>query len=208
MTRQEIKIWAKGKIKENFWPLLGTIVAASLIGGITSSIKIDSTVGSFTLSIGGGILTFFMEIGLIKYMTAFINNKPYNFDMIFSKFKDWKQTIIVYLHQFAMILLWTLLLIVPGIIKAYAYSLVTYILAEDSSISSKDALELSEKMMDGHKGDLFVFELSFIGWHILSILTLGILYIWLIPYQQTATTKFLLDIKEEYEKNNKTQKVN
>ena len=143
-----------------------------------------------------------MEIGLIRYMTAFIKEQPHAFELLFSKFKDWKQVITTYLHQFVIVFLWTLLFIVPGIIKGYAYSLVSYILAENPDISSKDALDLSEKMMNGHKGDLFAFQLSFIGWHLLAILTLGILEIWIMPYQQTATTKFLLDIKESYEKNN------
>ena len=124
---------------------------------------------------------------------------------LFSKFKDWKQVIITYLHQFAMIFLWTLLFIVPGIIKGYAYALVSYIIADDSNISSKDALKLSEEMMRGHKGELFVFGLSFIGWHLLAILTLGILEIWIIPYQQTATTKFLLGIKENYKPTQPTE---
>ena len=141
-----------------------------------------------------------MEIGLIRYMTNFVNSKEATFELLFSKFKDWKQVIITYLHQFVMVFLFTLLLIIPGIIKGYGYALVSYILADDSTIDSKDALKLSEEMMKGHKGQLFVLGLSFIGWHLLAILTLGILEIWIMPYQQTATTKFLLNIKENYKK--------
>lgn len=203
MTRQEIKEWSKQKIKGNIWNILGAILIANLIGGITSSVTAEYEVFSLVISIGGGILTFFMEIGLIRFMTQFIKEQPHSFEMLFSKFKDWQQVITTYLHQFAIIFLWTLLFIIPGIIKAYAYSLVSYILADNQDISSKDALDLSEKMMNGHKASLFIFELSFIGWHLLAILTLGILEIWIIPYQQTARTKFLLNIKEEYEKNNK-----
>lgn len=198
MTRVEIKKWAKEKIKGNMWTVLGAILIANLIGGITSSVMVENEVLSFGVTIGGGILAFFMEIGLIRYMTNFINDKEATFELLFSKFKDWKQVIITYLHQFAIIFLWTLLFIVPGIIKGYAYALVSYILADDPNIESKDALKLSEEMMKGHKGELFVFGLSFIGWHLLAILTLGILEIWIIPYQQTATTKFLLNIKDNY----------
>lgn len=141
-----------------------------------------------------------MEIGLIRYMVNFIKDKETNFEILFSKFKDWKQIVITYLHQFAIIFLWTLLFIVPGIIKGYAYALVAYIIADDSTIDSKEALKLSEEMMKGHKWELFVFGLSFFGWHLLAIFTLGILEIWIMPYQQTATTKFLLNIKENYKK--------
>ena len=198
MTRQEIKAWAKEKIKGNMWAVLGAILIANLVGNITTAVTVENEFAAFTLSIAGGILAFFMEIGLIRYMTNFINSKETSFDMLFSKFKDWKQVIITYLHQFAMVFLFTLLLVIPGIIKGYGYALVSYILADNSDIDSKEALRLSEEMMKGHKWELFVFGLSFIGWHLLAILTLGILEIWIMPYQQTATTKFLLDIKENY----------
>lgn len=200
MTRAEIKIWAKEKIKGNMWTVLGAILIANLIGGITSSVTVENGGMALVITIGGGILAYFMEVGLIRYMTNFVKGKETSFELLFSKFKDWKQIIITYLHQFAVIFLWTLLFIVPGIIKGYAYALVAYIIAEDSTISSKEALKLSEEMMKGHKGELFVLGLSFIGWHLLAILTLGILEIWIMPYQQTATTKFLLNIKENYKK--------
>ena len=200
MTRAEIKTWAKEKIKGNMWTILGAILIASLVGNITTAVTVENEFVAFTLSIGGGILAFFMEIGLIRYMTNFINSKEATFELLFSKFKDWKQVIITYLHQFVMIFLFTLLLIIPGIIKGYGYALVSYILADDSTIDSKEALKLSEEMMKGHKWELFVFGLSFFGWHLLAIFTLGILEIWIMPYQQTATTKFLLNIKENYKK--------
>ncbi|MFR5556791.1 MAG: DUF975 family protein [Coprococcus sp.] len=69
------------------------------------------------------------------------------------------------------ILLWTLLLIVPGIIKSYSYRLVPYILSENPHMDRKRALELSQQMMDGHKMEAFVLELSFFGWFLLSALT-------------------------------------
>lgn len=207
MTRQEIKEWSKQKIKGNMWNVLGAVLIANLIGSITASVTVENEFVSLAVSIGGGILAFFMEIGLVRYMVNFITDKVHAFEMLFSKFKDWKQVVITYLHQFAIVFLWTLLFIIPGIIKGLGYSLVSYILADNSEISSNDALKLSEEMMNGHKADLFAFNLSFLGWHLLAILTLGILEIWIIPYQQTATTKFLLNIKEEYEKNNKVATV-
>ena len=116
MTRQEIKVWAKEKIKGNMWTILGAILIASLVGNITTAVTVENEFVAFTLSIGGGILAFFMEIGLIRYMTNFINSKEATFELLFSKFKDWKQVIITYLHQFVMVFLFTLLLIIPGII--------------------------------------------------------------------------------------------
>ena len=202
MTRQEIKEWSKQKIKGNMWTILGAILIANLVSSITSVITVENEFVALAITIGGGVLSFIMQIGLVKYMINFITDKQNEIEVLFSKFKDWKQATVVYLHQFINVFLWTLLFIIPGIIKGYAYSLVTYILADNSKISSKEVLKLSEEMMNGHKMQLFTLELSFVGWHLLAILTLGILEIWLIPYQQTATAKFLLDVKESYEKAN------
>ena len=96
------------------------------------------------------------------------------------------------------IFLWTLLLVVPGIIKAIAYSLVPYILKDYPELSVNQAINLSVKMMKGHKMRYFLLTLSFIGWGLLGILTLGIGYIWLTPYMYTTTAAFYQDVKNEY----------
>lgn len=93
--------------------------------------------------------------------------------------------------------LWTLLLIIPGIIKSYSYALTPYILVEHPEMSANEAIEESMRLMDGHKFDLFYLQLSFIGWAILSILSLGLGFFWLIPYQMTAQAAFYRDIKNE-----------
>lgn len=134
-------------------------------------------------------------------MVNFVTDKSYEFGQVFSKFKNWKQILITYWHRMIMLVLYTLLLIIPGLIKGFAYALVPYILADDNEMTSTEILKLSEKMMDGHKMDLFVLSLSFIGWHFLAIFTFGLLELWIIPYQRTAITKFLNDIKENYNSN-------
>lgn len=209
MTRAETKKWAKLKIKGKMWNVLGVSLIAGLINGISTTSSSESDIGvliiELIISFVCGILAMIIDVGLIRWMTNFINDKETKIEILFSKFKDWKQVTMVFIHQFAMVLLYTLLLIIPGMIKALGYSLVPYILANDSNMGSDEVLKLSEKMMKGHKMDLFIFSLSFIGWHLLAIFTLGILEIWIIPYQETATTKYLLDIKAEYENNNQTQ---
>ena len=94
--------------------------------------------------------------------------------------------------------LWTLLLIIPGIIKALSYAMTAYILVDYPELSANKAIELSMAMMKGHKYDLFYLYLSFIGWILLCLLTLGIGYLWLIPYIQSAQSSFYLDVKEQY----------
>ena len=93
---------------------------------------------------------------------------------------------------------WTLLLIVPGIIKAYAYMMVPYILAENPDIGNDRAHEISKEMMDGHKWDAFVLGLSFFGWDLLAAITGGIVGIfWVTPYTDATFTEFYVALKAE-----------
>lgn len=93
--------------------------------------------------------------------------------------------------------LWSLLLIIPGIIKAFAYAMTPFILVDEPELSASEAIARSEQMMKGHKFDLFYLYLSFIGWFFLSILTIGIGFLWLYPYTETAVAAFYQSLKEE-----------
>ena len=94
--------------------------------------------------------------------------------------------------------LWSLLFVIPGIIYSYKMIMATYILAEDDAdlMSSKEIMKRSEELMDGYKMDYFVFELSFLGWMLLSCLTLGIALIWAFPYMTTATIMYYEELKK------------
>ena len=98
--------------------------------------------------------------------------------------------------------LWSFLLIVPGIIKFYAYAMTPYILIDNPELPANQAIYLSKKMMKGHKFDLFILQLSFVGWVFLSIFTLGIGLLWVIPYMMTAQAAFYQDIRKEYQSTN------
>jgi len=88
------------------------------------------------------------------------------------------------------IFLWTLLLIIPGIIKSYEYAMVPYILAENPGIDSKRAFELSKEMMQGEKWNYFVLQLSFIGWYLLGLLACCIGVIFVSPYYEATMAEF------------------
>ncbi|SEQ23683.1 Protein of unknown function [Lachnospiraceae bacterium NE2001] len=97
------------------------------------------------------------------------------------------------------VFLWSLLLIIPGLIKSYEYYMVDYILSEDPNIGYKEALEQSKRMMDGYKMDTFILELSFIGWALLAALTCGILSIFYVsPYMYATYAEFFLDRRSGY----------
>ena len=105
------------------------------------------------------------------------------------------------LLMYIFVILWSFLLVIPGIIKTFSYAMTPYILEENPELSANDAIDRSRAMMKGHKFDLFWLYLSFIGWLILSLLTLGIGGLWLGPYMNTAVAGFYEDVKAEYEQN-------
>lgn len=102
----------------------------------------------------------------------------------------------VLLHNIYLFL-WTLLLIVPGIVKMYSYALTNFILKDYPELAYNAAIEKSMAMMSGYKMKLFLLDLSFIGWALLSCLTLGIGFLFLYPYMQTAHAAFYEELRAE-----------
>lgn len=101
-------------------------------------------------------------------------------------------TLLYYVYVF----LWSMLLLIPGCIKAYSYAMTPYILKDNPEMKNNAAIEESMRMMDGHKLELFLLDLSFIGWAILSILTCCIGFLWLVPYMNMARVNFYEDLKK------------
>ena len=94
--------------------------------------------------------------------------------------------------------LWSMLFVIPGIIKAYSYRMVPYILAENPEIKGKEAIDLSRRMMDGQKWNAFVLDLSFIGWDLLSCLTLGLLGLFYVnPYKYCTGAELYQALKNK-----------
>lgn len=114
-------------------------------------------------------------------------------------FKPYWRSVWAYLFRGILITLWSLLLVIPGIIKSLSYAMTMYIVKDHPELTVNEAIDLSKDMMYGHKYDLFYLYISFIGWYLLSILTLGIGSFWLMPYIQTAQASFYEDVKAEWE---------
>ena len=98
--------------------------------------------------------------------------------------------------------LWALLLIIPGIMKAFSYALTPYILLDEPELTAKQAIARSSEIMQGRRWKLFCLYLSFIGWGILSVLTFGIGFLWLLPYMNASFAAFYEDARAEYEAEN------
>ena len=129
------------------------------------------------------------------------DKKSFNIERLFDGFKDgqYGRVLGTMLLVGLYTILWLLLLIIPGIIKSLSYSLTEYILIDNPELSYNEAIELSMDMMNGHKMDLFVLYLTFIGWFLLCLLTLGIGFLWFTPYVAATEANFYEDVKREYE---------
>ena len=213
MTNSEIKKWAKEKVNGKRWTILPAIIVASILTNITlvNNVHFDVNDLKFTSNTYPfGWLFYFVEVGLTAFMVKFITDKKVDFNELFAYGSQFGRCIGAYILQAIYVFLWSLLFIIPGIIKSIAYSLVPMLLADDKykDFDLSELLKKSEAMMYGHKADYFWLDLSFIGWHILAIFTLGLLEFWIVTYQKTAMTKFLYDVKNDYEaKHSKKEEI-
>lgn len=173
------------------WGLaVGTFFIYILITSILSRFR---NVGSLISLIVEGPLM----LGLAMFSLSLARKKDAKLEQLFEGFKRFSKSLVAYLLVLVFTILWALLLIVPGIIAAISYSQTFFILADDESISAGDAIKKSKKMMYGYKWKYFYLGCRFIGWFLLSILTLGIGLLWLLPYIHVTMAKFYDDIKGE-----------
>jgi uncharacterized membrane protein len=136
-----------------------------------------------------------MIMGMTKIFLHVYHKEPYELGQLFEGFKDFSRCASAYLLILLYVILWMLLLIVPGIIAGLGYSMTFFILAENPTLPASEAMRQSKAMMMGHKTDLFMLGLSFIGWAILATIPFGIGWLWLESYIYAAVTIFYHKIK-------------
>ena len=192
MDRQQLKAQAKEQIKGKIGVLIavtlviGAITAAasflaSLIPGVGLAVSIIVT-PAFALS------TIRIYLMVVRGGTPDVKNCFDGFDDFFSAFKV---TFLVGIYTF----LWSLLFIIPGIVKGYSYSMSLFVLADNKGKSARECIEESKAMMEGHKMELFVLDLSFIGWYLLCSLTCGLAFLYVAPLLNTTHANFYEEIK-------------
>jgi len=184
---RDLRSKAREGLKGRWGLPLGLCFVIGLISGMASSM------GFVSLIIGGAL-----ELGLSIFFLKWIRNEEPDFDDGFKGFNYFGASIGLYLLQLLFIMLWTLLFIIPGIIKAFSYSQAFYILADNPDLGPIEAITLSRRMMDGAKGKLFALYLHFFILGILCLFTLGIGFLWLIPFINTARAEFYEDLKKNY----------
>lgn len=140
----------------------------------------------------GGAVNLGLKLFNVRLVTQ-QQQRP--FSTLFARFGILLKALLLQLAMGLFIFLWLLLLIIPGIVAAYRYSMAPYLMAENPNLGVMEAIRMSKQMMIGNKGRLFFLELSFIGWAILCIFTLGIGYLWLFPYINASEAAFYVDLR-------------
>lgn len=173
-----------------------TWLMALLVGLIISAIL--GAANSLCMGLGSLLLSGPLYVGLYKtYLKIAQGDQDVKIETAFEGCYSFGPNLVLGLMHTLYIFLWTLLFIIPGIIKSYSYALAYYIKAEHPEYGWRECLNESEKMMQGNKMRLFILHLSFIGWALLSIFTFGLASLWVNAYQQTATAIFYEELKKE-----------
>ena len=193
MSRQELKAMAKEQIKGNIGILFVITLIVALVAGLSNIVPVVGSLACvFVITPAFSIAIVIIYLKLVAGTKPEIAELFHHFDKFWGAFKV---TFLTGLFTF----LWALLLYIPGIIKALSYSMAMFILAENPDMPALEAIDRSKKMMDGHKMDLFVLYLSFIGWGLLCGITFGIAAIWVVPYMSATMVNFYNSIKPAVE---------
>ncbi len=160
--------------------------------GVTTGLRTVGGLGLVQLILGGVI-----QLGYVKYLLKQHDGGELNWKDLFSEFDRFGTGFAQAFLRDLYILLWSLLFIIPGIVKSFSYAMTPYILAENPDMTANEAITRSREMMDGHKGELFILHLTFIGWGILAGLTLNLGYLLLNPYMNAADAAFYRQLQAQ-----------
>jgi uncharacterized membrane protein len=165
--------------------------AAAIFLGISYPLQWLPPLGGFAAFIVSGPLT----LGLTCFWLGVSRQKPVRASQVLSGFQVFWKSFSAYFLSGLFAVLWALLLIVPGIMAALSYAMTFYILADNDAMGARDAISASKEMMLGHRWRLTCLFARFIGWGLLSVLTAGIGFLWLLPYVGVSTALFYEDLK-------------
>ena len=182
----EIRRAARYALKDNWTQAVLATLVFSLITAAAGSIPF-----------AGLLVVCPLEFGFMLCFLRLIRGEDSS-EMVgdqFSVFSKYGRTLGTSLLMTLYILLWCLLFVIPGIIMSYAYAMTPYIMNDRPDLDASDCIHESRVMMKGYKWKLFCLDLSFIGWAILCIFTLGIGLLWLQPYIEASHAKFYEELK-------------
>lgn len=229
-TRAALKENAKRFFKFNYWKMVLAALIMSLIGGgfgvsfnyqqrytyednmsAAQMAEFKQFLAAFMV-----LIVFVMIVALLLSVFAFAplivggyrffvvshyqKAELREFGLCFRNLHSYLNVVKIMFLRRLYIALWSLLLIVPGIVKTYEYRMIPYILAENPDMDAKEVFAISKKMMDGNKWAAFVLDLSFLGWALLGAVTCGIVAIfWVNPYIQMTNAELYVALKERWQ---------
>ena len=196
ITNSVTNVVNRGNGDSSYNGILSTMSITSLtyiLGAMMAIVTVLIVVGLVQYVIGS-----FVSLGLIQYNLDLIDGKDVEFGQIFSKASMFGKAFWLRLRMGIFTFLWTLLLIIPGIIKSYAYSMSGFIMAENPEMTAKEAMQVSRKN-DGKEtnGDCSACNLASIGWQYSLYPQFGIGFLWLTPYMNAATAAFYDEISRD-----------
>ena len=180
------KAWAA--CKGNWGVAILSIIIVGIITGICG--VIPAVGGLITLVITGPL-----ALGLVVVFSKLVKGEKAEIVNVFDGFKNFVNSFLLYILISIFTFLWSLLFVIPGIVMGYAYSMSFYILKDNPELSANEARKQSIEMMRGNKWRLFCLDFSFIGWALLSILTFGILMLWVSPVMEASHAAFYESLK-------------
>lgn len=200
MNTAELKANAKEQLRGKWAVAIGTVLVANILIDSNVMYKVSQEFGVYGLGISFSLISLFLggviSVGLSKFLldVATKREEP-RFETLFSQFNIYLKTLGLNILITLAVCIGTILFIVPGVIVGLMFSQSYYILCEDPSKSITQCIKESVDMMNGHKWDLFYLELTFIGWWLLTAITIGIAGLWVSPYVKVTETNFYLSIK-------------
>lgn len=179
--------------RETMQSNFGMIFLVLLIGGAIISALAFTVIGSI-------IVAGPLAVGMAFVLLALTRKESAELGDMFNGFKTgFADNLIAGLLVSVFTFLWSLLLVIPGIIKGYSYSMTNYILADNPGMPAMEAIKRSQDMMNGHKWRFFCLQFSFIGWMLLCVITFGLAYIYVGPYMVAAQTAFYNELKKDFD---------
>lgn len=183
MTIAQMKQQAKASLSGNWGTAIGVYLIAMVL------ISVLTTTGI------GGLFTGLISFGLCSAFLSVIRVKTMKIENLFDCTKNFGTVFVANILMGIYTFLWSLLFVIPGIVKSYSYAMTNYILLDNPNMTASEAITESRKMMDGHKLELFILDLSFIGWYFLSVFTFGILLLYVEPYMMATRAAFYENLR-------------
>lgn len=188
LTCKELRDRAWESLRGMYWPLFLLYLILFVIAGAAGGISLG------VLSLLTLPMAYALDVAVLNMSRDRVTPQP---ECLFNVYRDnFGKAFLVPFLMILFVYLWSLLLIIPGIIMAYAYSMSVYVSKDNPELSAMDAIRTSKELMRGHKWDLFVLDLSFIGWILLAMLTCGLGFVFLTPYIETAHAEFYRELTE------------